>query len=380
MRSLLIVCISMLFVMGLVMVFNTTSAEVLDRFLEKSTHQALYRHTLYLVFGLLLSALVWRVNYDTWIKLSPYILVLISFLLLLVFIPPLGQLRNGAYRWIGFGGLTFQPSEFAKFLIPMAMIERLSSLPNPLQLRSFYLNLSVLMLPVVLILLEPDNGSTFVILATLLPLFYVSQIPLKYWALPLLCICVVGGAVACNLPYVQKRVHVYLHPELDILGKGHQAHQAKIAAGSGGMIGRGAGQSLQKFTYLPEAQNDYIAAIFAEEFGFLGITLLVTLYMTLSFAGMGIALKAPTERGMRLAVVLTFLVSLQAFLNLGVVSGLLPSKGVNLPFFSQGGTSLIANLVIMTLLINVGRDEKEKTGRAQRRRDRGTPFPRPKIS
>jgi cell division protein FtsW len=180
---------------------------------------------------------------------------------------------------------------------------------------------------------------------------------------------------------VQKRLHVYMHPELDILGKGHQAHQAKIAAGSGGILGRGAGQSLQKFTYLPEAQNDYIAAIFAEEFGFLGILLLVVLYMSLIFAGMGIALKSPHPEGSLLAMVLTFLLGLQAFLNLGVVSGLLPSKGVNLPFFSQGGSSLIANLIMMTLLLNVGKNEqKEKVRRTERRGNRRAPFSRPQLS
>jgi cell division protein FtsW len=363
------------------MVFNTSSAEILDRFLETSTRHALFRHMLYFFLGLGLSVIVWRVGFETWIKLSPYLLIFVTLLLVLVFIPPFGQVRNGAYRWIGFGGLTLQPSEFAKFLIPMAFIERLSTLSKPVTFLSFFKGMSFLLVPIVLILVEPDNGSTFVILATLLPLFYVGEIPSKYWALPLLCLCVVGGGIALQLPYVQKRLHVYMHPELDILGKGHQAHQAKIAAGSGGILGRGAGQSLQKFTYLPEAQNDYIAAIFAEEFGFLGILLLVVLYMSLIFAGMGIALKSPHPEGSLLAMVLTFLLGLQAFLNLGVVSGLLPSKGVNLPFFSQGGSSLIANLIMMTLLLNVGKNEqKEKVRRTERRGNRRAPFSRPQLS
>jgi cell division protein FtsW len=360
--------------MGSVMVFNTSSAEILDRLLETSTHQALVRHFLYLFFGLGISFLVWRIGFETWIKLSPYLLFCITLLLVLVFIPPFGQVRNGAHRWIGFGGLTLQPSEFAKFLIPMAFIERFGALQNSISFQEFFKGMAVLLCPVVLILLEPDNGSTFVILATLLPLFYVAAIPMKYWALPLLCICFVGSVVALQLPYVQQRLHVYLHPELDILGKGHQAHQAKIAAGSGGILGRGAGQSLQKFTYLPEAQNDYIAAIFAEEFGFLGIVLLIVLYMSLAFGGMGIALRSPLREGALLATVLTFLLALQAFLNLGVVSGLLPSKGVNLPFFSQGGSSLIANLIVVTLLINIGNNgKKEKMHCLERRRDRRAP-------
>jgi cell division protein FtsW len=167
------------------------------------------------------------------------------------------------------------------------------------------------------------------------------------------------GTVALNLPYVKARLQVYLHPELDIKGKGHQPHQAKIAAGSGMLLGRGAGASLQKFTYLPEAQNDYIAAIYAEEFGFVGILLLLVLYMLFAFAGFSIAFQSQSLHGCYLAMSITFLISLQAFLNLGVASALLPSKGVNLPFFSQGGTSLISNMIGLSLLLNIAKkDEK----------------------
>jgi cell division protein FtsW len=144
-----------------------------------------------------------------------------------------------------------------------------------------------------------------------------------------------------------------LNPELDLKGKGHQPYQAKIAAGSGQLLGRGPGNSLQKLSYLPEAQNDYIAAIYAEEFGFLGIVTLIVLYMIIAYVGFYIAHICQDRNGLYFATAITFLICFQAFMNLGVVSGLLPSTGLNLPFFSQGGTSLMANIAGLGLLLNI---------------------------
>jgi cell division protein FtsW len=241
---------------------------------------------------------------------------------------------------------------------------------------SFCKAMVILSIPMVLILIEPDNGTTAVIGATLVPLFFLSKISYKYWALPMLLLSVVGGFAAYQLPYVRGRIQVYLHPESDLKGKGHQPYQAKIAAGSGGLTGKGPGASLQKLTYLPEAQNDYIAAIYGEEFGFIGILALILLYMLFMFGGFTLAMRCQNPGGSYLAATITILIALQAFLNLGVVSGLLPSKGVNLPFFSQGGTSLIANIIGLAVLLNIGKNEKESHRKC--RRDRGASFSRSK--
>lgn len=369
MRTTLLFTIAALFSLGIVMVFNTSSAEVLDRFLEKSTHQALVRQLLFASMGLFLGVWVWKMGYRSFLQLSPYFLGLLTLFLVAVFFPPFGQARNGAHRWIGIGGMTFQPSEFVKYLVIFSFIQWVTSIKTLPTFKEFLKAVGRLCVPIGLVLIEPDNGSTFVMIVSLLPLFFLSKIPFKYWLIPLISLLVVGGAVAWNLPYVKKRIEVYLHPEQDLLGKGHQAHQAKIAAGSGGFLGRGVGESLQKFTYLPEAQNDYIAAIFAEEFGFLGVSILIGLYFLLTLSGMAIALLAKSREGMMMAVGITFLIALQAFLNLGVVSGLLPSKGVNLPFFSQGGTSLIANILGATLLLSIGQDAEKKTNYFQRWRN-----------
>ena len=372
MRSLLLVCVGALFAIGLMMVFNTSSAEVIDRALAKSTHQALLRQVAFALIGIFFGFFIHKMGYDSLLRFSPYILICSLVLLIAVFVPPFSMARNGASRWFAIGRFSFQPSELVKYLIPFTFIEWALAKKDEINFVRFATFLAFLAIPMALIIIEPDNGTVAVICATLVPLFFLTKIRFRYWVIPMLFLMIVGGTIASQLPYVRSRINVYLHPESDIKGKGHQAYQAKIAAGSGKLLGRGAGSSLQKLTYLPEAQNDYIAAIFAEEFGFLGMLLLITLYMLLSFAGFSIALRAKEESACLVAATITYLIALQAFLNLGVVSGLLPSKGVNLPFFSQGGTSLVANILGMATLLNIGRDGEKETHHTKRRGNRGS--------
>ena len=360
-RLLLLLCVSSIFMMGLVMIFNTTSAEVLDLALAKSTHQALFKQILYGCAGLILAAGVWYMGYHKLIAISPYLLAFFCFLLLLTLIPGIGREVNGSKRWIAIGGLSFQPSEFVKYIVPLYMIHRLLPIdPTQLSFQSFLKLGGILAIPILLILVEPNNGTAGVIGLVVIVMCVLSRIPFKYWALPLSILILIGGISAYHLPYVTARIKVYLHPELDLKGKGHQPYQAKIAAGSGQLLGRGPGNSLQKLSYLPEAQNDYIAAIYAEEFGFVGISSLILLYMCIGYIGFFIAYSTQDKGGFYLAGVVTFLICFQAFMNLGVVSGLLPSTGLNLPFFSQGGTSIMANIMGLGLLLNVANERKEK--------------------
>jgi cell division protein FtsW len=380
MRLLILICVTLIFALGLIMVFNTSSAEILDRSLDRSIHQAFVRQIVYAFLGIVGALLVWRVGYAHFVRFAPLLLILISVALLLVFVPGVGKVCNGARRWIGIGGFTFQPSEFAKYLLPFAYIDwLLSRQGEKISFLSFCKSIALFSLPMLLVMVEPDNGTTAVMGASLIPLFFLSKVRFKYWALPMLLLLFVGGVAAYQLPYVRGRIQVYLNPELDLKGKGHQPHQAKIAAGSGGCLGRGPGSSLQKLTYLPEAQNDYIAAIYAEEFGFLGILFLILLYMCVAFGGFSIAMRCHSEAGAYVATAITFLIALQAFLNLGVVSGLLPSKGVNLPFFSQGGTSLIANIMGLSILLNIGENLEKESG-LERWRNRRASLPSAKPS
>ena len=353
-RYLLLLTIAVVFAMGLVMVFNTTSADILDRDLDQDTHHAMLRHILYAICGCVAGLIAWAIGYRNLLRASPFLLGLCVIMLIMVLIPGVGKTVNGARRWIALGPYSMQPSECVKFVIPLFYIHiYLKTMDTPWDLRQFAKVMGMVLAPAALVFLEPDTGTTFIIGASILVLLLLTRIKWKFWVLPTLVLTVLAAGLAWQLPYARGRIAVYLNPEMDILGRGHQPYQAKIAAGSGGLIGRGIGKSLQKLNYLPEAQNDYIGAIYAEEFGFSGILLLISLYMLITYLGFHIAFQSKDKGAFYLAAIITFLISFQAFLNLGVVSGLLPSKGINLPFFSQGGTSLMANLAAIGVLLNI---------------------------
>lgn len=346
--------------MGLAMIFNTSSAEVLDLSLRKSTHQALFKQFIFACIGTGLAGLAWKIGYHRWIAFSPYLLGFFTLLLLLTLMPGIGREVNGSKRWIAIGAFSFQPSEFVKYLLPAYMIHYIiAHQRDQIDFKKFIILMVTLLIPLFLILIEPNNGTAGVIGLVILVVCILTRISIKYWAVPTLILIVIGSLFAYHLPYVAARLNVYLHPELDLKGKGHQPYQAKIAAGSGQLFGRGPGNSLQKLSYLPEAQNDYIAAIYAEEFGFIGILCLILSYMMIGTIGFYIAQFSTDLQGFYLASTITFIICFQAFMNLGVVSGLLPSTGLNLPFFSQGGSSLMANIMGIGILLDIGRETKQ---------------------
>jgi len=351
----LLATVSLLISLGLLMVFNTTAAEIIDRALDTSVYASLVKQVAHGLLGLVLGSLAYWLGYERILRWSPYLLAVIVILLASLFIPGVAQTIKGARRWLSIFGFSFQPSECAKILIPAVFIHWHASQEKEISFKSFLKILGWLTIPLALILMEPDNGTVAILVCTMAMLFYLSKVRWIYWALPGLVLALISAPIILRMPHVPDRIRIYLHPELDLRGKGHQPHQAKIAAGAGGFFGRGLGESLQKRNYLPEARSDYIAAIYAEETGFVGMLVLVGLYSVFAYAGFSIALSAPNAQAFLFAATLTFLISLQAFLNLGIVSGLLPSKGMTLPFFSQGGTSLIVNLSIIFLLLDISR-------------------------
>lgn len=352
-------CALFLSVLGLIMVFNASAAEILDKKLVENSYTALSKQCLYFFLGTSLASLFSLLGYKRIFSLASPLYFICILGLFAAFIPGIGHAYNGARRWIGLFGFTFQPSEFMKYILPMYFAKRIYALETMSFTNLFPIFLA-LCLPLFLILLEPDNGTTFIIGFTLLVSCLLLRIPSMYWALPLFFLALVGLAIGSQMPHVPGRIRIYLNPELDLKGKGHQPYQAKIAAGSGGLWGRGLGESLQKYNYLPEAKSDYIAAIFAEELGFLGIFFLILLYVCLSAAGFSIAFSSQEKIGFFMASIFSFLLAFQAFLNLGIVSNLLPSKGTTLPFISQGGSSMIANICAVFLLINISQAKKRR--------------------
>lgn len=361
----------LIFCLGLLAVYSTTSAEILDQSLDQNLMQNVWKQVGYACAGLILGWCTHRMGYQRFLIYAPHFLGILTILLIITLIPGIGREVNGSRRWISFLGFSFQPSEFVKFCLPACYIHVfLKKREAFFRFYPFLIRMLLFIIPLLLILIEPNNGTVVVIGSVLMVLLLLTYVPFAFFAWPFLGFIVIFGTFASQLPYVRARLLIYWNPELDIRGKGHQPYQAKIAVGSGQFWGRGPGKSLQKFSYLPEAQNDYIGAIFAEEFGFLGVSGLIFLYLVLLFLGFRIAWKSSDEGGFLLAGSIIFLITFQAFLNLGVVSGLLPSTGLNLPLFSQGGTSLMANIFGLSLLRSIqqgGKDvvEYHKMGRSR---------------
>jgi cell division protein FtsW len=347
----LLLPVFLIYVVGLLMIFDASSGEIVDLASSRSPFAGFLKQ---LVYGLLATIVFLMVLAITWRPIFAKIEAIYWFfviLLILVFVPGIGVCANGARRWIGFASIHIQPSEFIKIFLPAYFIHQCNKQKQIYErFSAFALLLGKVFIPVFLIALEPNNGTAGVIALMIGVLTLIMGLPWRFWLIPLLVLA--GGLVifASTNNHVQHRIMTYLHPELDLKGKGHQPYQAKIAAGSGGLFGKGPAKSMQKLSYLPEAQNDYIVAIYAEEFGFCGIMLLLFVYGWLIYEVARIVSQTECKESFCYSMSLLYLLSFQTFMNFGVVSGLLPSTGLNLPFFSQGGSSLVANLLGIALL------------------------------
>ena len=262
-----------LFLFGMLMIFDTISADMLDHRLDRSPYIPLLKQCVYAAIAAGSLYLGVRLGWRRFILHRRAILIGTTLCLLLVFFPWIGKSVNGSRRWIHLGFLSIQPSELFKYALIGWFVGEVERVKGAFPTFRSYLQILYPLIPgLVLILVEPNNGTVFVLTVLTLALSFLAKIPGRYWAIPLVVAVSIGLTAILVLPYAQRRIETYLHPERDLKGKGHQPYQARIAAGSGGLFGKGPGKSLQKLSYLPEAQNDYIVAIFAEEWGFLGMT------------------------------------------------------------------------------------------------------------
>lgn len=286
------------------------------------------------------------------------ILVIAIALLIAVKIPGLGRKVNGADRWLGLGPLSIQPSEVIKLSMVLVMSHYMAI--NPQKIQSFKKGvlpiLCLMGLIAGLIMLQPDLGTTLVIAATTFCMLIAAGARTKHLA----TLAGVGlGLVVASIaaaPYRMRRIFAFLDPWADPLGKGYQTIQALLALGPGGLFGLGLGHSVQKFLYLPENHTDFIFAMIGEELGFIGATLVILLFFLFAWRGFRVAMRAPDAFMGLLAVGLTAMVTIQAMINMGVVSGVLPVTGITLPFISYGGTSLVFTMLGVGVLLNISRE------------------------
>lgn len=314
-----------------------------------------------LPIGLILFYLATKLNYKFWRKYSFYIFLGSILLTSAVFIPFLGIDHQGARRWIDIGPVSFQPVEFLKFGFIIYFAAWLSWAKNRAKDFRFGILPFIVMLGVIALVLfnQPDTKSFILILTTGVGMLFLSEVPFKY----ILVTILIGGiGLACMvmyMPYLQNRVKTFLDPSNDPRGSGYQIQQSMIAIGSGGLFGRGYGQSVQKFNYLPEPQGDSIFAIIGEELGFVGSSFVVLLYLLFAMRGMKIAKNSPDAFSRLLTGGIVIMITAQSFLNIASITGVFPLTGVPLVFMSHGGTALMIYMLAVGIVLNISKFQKK---------------------
>jgi cell division protein FtsW len=338
---------------GVVMVYSASAIVAADRFGDPFFFLKKQLFWAFLGGGLLWAAL--RLDYRRLERLVVPLLVVSIALLVLVLLPPFGQAINGTRRWFRIGPLSFQPVELAKFALVLYLASFLTR--RAAALRSFWQGLFPILLVAgtmaLLTFVQPDLGNSLALVVLTLVLAYLAGAPFKHmaWvaaaALPLVAL-----AVALK-PYRWRRMVAFVNPWDDPQGSGFQIIQSFLALGSGGLTGRGLGGSKQKLFYLPEPYTDFIFAIVGEELGLIGAVCVIALFAVLIWRGLRVGLRAPDPFGSYLALGLTVMLATQTLVNLGVVMGALPTKGLPLPFVSFGGSALLMTMFSAGVLLNI---------------------------
>lgn len=295
-------------------------------------------------------------------KYAFYIFLLTVILTLCVFVPGIGMSHGGATRWIHIGGFTMQPAELLKIGFVVYIATWLSGMKDLIKdsLHGTLPFVGIVGFVGIVMLLQPDTDTFLIMGVASLAMFITAGGKARDVGLMLLAAVLLLAVIAMVRPYIMDRLTTFLHPEDDPLGSGYQIQQSLIAVGSGGVTGRGFGQSIQKFEYLPEPIGDSIFAVYAEEFGFVGSSLLILLYLAFTFRGYKVAADAADMFGTLLVVGFMTLIVCQAFLNIGAMLGVAPLSGLPLPFISHGGTALLATLAMVGIVLNVSKYHANK--------------------
>jgi cell division protein FtsW len=353
--TVLFTAVAALIGIGLVMVFSASSATAYAEHGDIAYY--LKRQLVWLAIGLAGAYALYRMDYQRLKSLAPYLLVISIALLALVFVPHVGLGVNGGRRWIGTAHWSLEPSEFAKLALVIYLSAILSA--RGARITSLVRGLVPLCIPVaimaMLVLKEPDMGTATLLLFIALALFFAAGARLVHLFAVVLATVPFAALTVLASPYRRARIFAFVDPWKDPLNTGFHIVQSLLALGSGGIFGVGLGASRAKFFYLPEQYTDFIFSVLGEELGLIGTLAVIALFVTLAYRAVRIALAAPDRFGFFLVIGCAAMITIQAFVNIGVVSSSWPVTGVPLPFISFGGSSLIVNLLAVALIANVGR-------------------------
>lgn len=334
-------------VFGVIMVGNASVVEAYRDFEDKFYYFRLQLR--WLGFGLLVFVIMVNFFYARLRKISFVLLIFAFISLIVVLIPGVGTQALGARRWLNLAGFSFQPAELTKFAFLLWAAGFLTSKGK----KGWFF--AVLLALVALIMLEPDLGTTVVIIASALAVYFVAGVPFWQIGLAVLLAGGLGVGLVFSSAYRKERLLTFFNPGRDPLGASYHIRQVLIALGSGGIFGLGLGQSRQKYEYLPEVTTDSIFAVIAEETGFIGGAIIIFAFLLLIWRGLKIAKEAPDDFGRLLATGLTAWLGFQALINLAAMVALVPLTGIPLPFISYGGSSLVLSLMAVGILLNISR-------------------------
>lgn len=360
----MLITIIILLCAGIVMVASASSYYALSNY--NNSNYFLVRQLFFGIIGFIFMIIISNIDYKKYKKWG-YLFYIICLVLLVLVLTPFGQTRNGAKRWLGFGALVFQPSEIMKIGLVIGMSTYLSL--NYKKLNSFkgyIIPILMLFLVVIVMFMQKHLSGTIVMFVAACSIIFVSGIKVKaryiiaggIAAAAMLAVFIFmpsGDSTESSGSFRLDRIVSFLNPEEDIKGGNWQAAQSLYAIGSGGIFGRGLGQSRQKYLWLPEAQNDFIFSVLGEELGLVGTVTVLSLFSFFIYRGYRIAITARDMYGSLIATGITSAFALQILVNIAVVTCTVPVTGMPLPFFSYGGTALFINLCAMGILLNISR-------------------------
>lgn len=345
---------------GALMIYSSTS--VITPLLAKKKITEFYyfkRHMFTMVLGTLAMLIAYRLKPSLLKKISVPLLVFSFFLLLLVFLPGIGVTAGGARRWIRLWPTTFQPSELVKLAMVIFLAKYMSAQDYSTEsFRSFAKPLMVMAVFQVVFLKQPDFGATMSLGLLTFGMLFISGMRLRYLgsvlvlAIPILIKLVME-------PYRLRRITSFIDPWKDPQGSGFQLIQSFISIGSGGLTGLGLGESKQKLSFLPASHTDFIFCLVGEELGLIGAALVIALFLMLFLRGITVANRSGDSFNYYLAYGLTMMISLQALINFAVVTGMVPTKGLPLPFMSYGGSALLVNMAVVGLLLRISKGDDD---------------------
>lgn len=336
-----------LILFGVIMVFSASYMYATENM--GSSYFFLIKQLIFIVLGLLLALIFSRMKVLFLYKHAYKLNAFFGFLVTLTLIPGLRVVIKGSKRWLNIGFMHLQPGEFVKYSLMFAAIKYFENFNNytPKQRVIYLLGL---IYPLGVFILQPDFGTFFISALIIGFIAYLSAFPRKYFYSVLILGMIGAFGILISAPYRVKRLLTFLDPWKDPRGAGFQVIQSFLAFANGSFFGQGLGNSNEKLFYLPEAYNDFIFSVIGEELGFLGVLITILMFLSFIFIGFKMAISLKSKVGGIMVSAIIFVIGLQAFMNMGVVLGVLPTKGLNLPFISYGGSSMVANLGALGLI------------------------------